>query len=215
MKKIRTFLSSLLNIYRRHIKNSLQNYPNVSKDASIGCDNIIDNPANIYIEGNSTLKRSSVILNSRAKFIMKKNSGAAEELMVVTGNHLSVPGLNLKQVTDEVKDNIDSNNEYDKDVVVEEDVWIGARVTLLAGVRIGRGSEVGTGAVVRNSTPPYSIVIGNPAKIVGFRFTPDEIIEHEKVQYREEERLPLDLLEKNYNKYFLSRIKEIREFTKL
>ena len=59
------------------------------------------------------------------------------------------------------------------------------------------------------------MVIGNPAKVVGFSFTPEEIIEHEKVLYPEEERLPLELLEKNYNKYFISRIKEIKQFTRL
>ena len=74
---------------------------------------------------------------------------------------------------------------------------------------------VGSGSVVRSSIPPYAIVIGNPAKIVGFSKTPEEIIEHEKALYPEEERLPLELLEKNYNKYFLKRLKEIKEFTRL
>ena len=101
-------------------------------------------------------------MNGRAKFIMKKNSGAAEEFMAIAGNHLSVVGLSMKQVTDTVKNELDEHSEYDKDIVVEEDVWIGARVILLAGVHIGRGCEVGAGSVVRSSTPPYSIVIGNP-----------------------------------------------------
>ena len=135
--------------------------------------------------------------------------------MVITGNHMSVVGLSLKQVTDEVKNKLDTQNEYDKDVLVDEDVWIGARVTLLSGAHIGRGAEIGTCAVVRGKVPPYAVVIGNPAKVVGFRFTPEEIIEHEKVLYPEEERLPLELLEKNYKKYFLDHIKEIKAYTGL
>lgn len=198
----------------RHIFN-VPNCPHLSPNARIGVNNVIVNPNNLYLEGNSYLKSDSVIMNGRAKFIMKKNSGSAEQLMVIAGNHMSVVGLNLTQVTNSVKDKLDTNNEYDKDVIVDEDVWIGARVTLLSGVHIGRGCEVGAGAVVRSSTPPYSIVFGNPAKIVGFRFTPEEIIEHEKAQYPEGERLPFELLEKNYKKYFLDHIKEIKAYTGL
>ena len=114
-----------------------------------------------------------------------------------------------------MKDELDTEHEFDKDVIVDEDVWIGARVTILAGVHVARGCSIGSGTVLRKSTPPYSIVIGNPAKVVGFRFTPEEVIEHEKKLYPEEERLPLSLLEKNYEKYFLNRIKEIKQFTSL
>ncbi len=58
-------------------------------------------------------------------------------------------------------------------------------------------------------------MIGNPAKVIGFVFTPEEIIKHEKILYPEEERLPIDLLEKNFDKYLINRIKEIKAFTKL
>lgn len=54
-------------------------------------------------------------------------------------------------------------------ITVEDDVWIGANATILAGVRIGRGSVVGAGAVVTKSCPPYSILGGVPARIIGQR----------------------------------------------
>jgi len=167
------------------------------------------------LDETAKLKRDNVIMNGRAKFIMKKWSGAAEQLMIITGNHLFIPGVKGIDVSDQMKDEQDIEHEFDKDVIVDEDVWLGARVTILAGVHIGRGCSIGSGTVLRKSTPPYSIVIGNPAKVVGFRFTPEEIIEHEKILYPEEERLPLSLLEKNYEKYFLNRIKEIKQFTSL
>ena len=63
--------------------------------------------------------------------------------------------------------------------------------------------------------PPYSIVIGNPAKVVGFKFTIDEQILHEEIRYTLENRLPKEMLRKNYEKYFLSKINEIKSFTKL
>jgi len=54
-------------------------------------------------------------------------------------------------------------------IVIEDDVWIGANATILKGVRISRGSIVGSGAVVTKDVPPYSIVGGNPAKIIRSR----------------------------------------------
>ena len=150
-----------------------------------------------------------------AKFVMKRYSGAAFGLKVVTGNHMRVVGKMYMQVTDELKESLDKNNVYDKDVIVEEDVWIGSNVTLLGGAHLGRGSNIGSGSVVRGNIPPYAIVIGNPAKVVGFSFTPEQIVEHEKQLYPEEERIPLERLEKNYQKYFLKRIKEIRDFTRI
>lgn len=212
---VKTYIKTLL--YGHGIKRffKFQYFPHVHPTARLGINIDIGNPDNLYMAENSTFKDGVRVLNARAKFILKKNSGSAENLLVITGNHMSIPGLNVKQVTNEVKDAEDIHKEYDKDVIVDEDVWMGADVTLLSGVHIGRGCEIGTGTVVRKSTPPYSVVIGNPAKVVGFRFTPEEIIEHEKVQYPEEERLPLELLEKNYEKYFTSKVKEIREYTRL
>jgi acetyltransferase-like isoleucine patch superfamily enzyme len=55
------------------------------------------------------------------------------------------------------------------DIVIEDDVWIGARVILLAGVSIGRGAIVAAGAVVTKSVPPYAIVGGIPARLIKMR----------------------------------------------
>ena len=51
-------------------------------------------------------------------------------------------------------------------VVIEDNVWIGERSTILKGVTIGEGSIVACNSVVTKSVPPYSLVAGNPAKVV-------------------------------------------------
>lgn len=147
-------------------------YPNTTRTSRVGARNSIGNAKNLYLGDNAALKTDSIIMNSRSKFIMKKNSGSAEELLVITGNHLSVVGMDVRHVTNSVKDKLDVNHEMDKDIIVDEDVWIGARVSLLSGVHIGRGCEIGTGAVLRSSVPPYSIVVGNPAKSSRFQVYP-------------------------------------------
>ena len=126
-----------------------------------------------------------------------------------------MPGKHHKMITDIEKDELDSLHEYDKDVIVGEDVWLAANVTLLSGVTIGRGAIVGAGSVVRYDVPPYAIVAGNPAKIVGFRFTPGIIAQHEEELYPENERLPEELLEENYKRYFVSQIKNIQQYLSL
>ncbi|MET8631801.1 acyltransferase [Streptomyces sp. NPDC004096] len=55
------------------------------------------------------------------------------------------------------------------DIVVEEDVFLGARVTVLPGVTIGRGAAVGAGSVVTKDVPPEMVVAGNPARVIRAR----------------------------------------------
>jgi len=54
-------------------------------------------------------------------------------------------------------------------VIIGEDVWLGAGVIVLDGVRIGRGSIIGAGSVVTREIPEYSVAVGVPARVVGTR----------------------------------------------
>jgi acetyltransferase-like isoleucine patch superfamily enzyme len=53
-----------------------------------------------------------------------------------------------------------------RDIVVENDVWVGGNVTVLKGVTIGRGSVIGLGAVVTRAVPPTCVAAGVPARVV-------------------------------------------------
>jgi acetyltransferase-like isoleucine patch superfamily enzyme len=67
----------------------------------------------------------------------------------------------------------------DSKVTIEDDVWVGYGAIIMSGVKIGRGSIIAAGSVVTKDIEPYSIVGGNPAKFIKFRFTSDEIQSHE------------------------------------
>lgn len=64
---------------------------------------------------------------------------------------------------------------------IEDDVWIGFRATIMAGVTIGRGSIIGAGAVVTADVPPYEIHAGIPAKRIGVRFTAEQRRRHDEM----------------------------------
>jgi acetyltransferase-like isoleucine patch superfamily enzyme len=54
--------------------------------------------------------------------------------------------------------------------VIHHDVWVGNSAIILSGVTVGTGSVIGAGAVVTKDVLPYSVVVGNPAKHIRFRF---------------------------------------------
>lgn len=60
-------------------------------------------------------------------------------------------------------------------IVVGNDVWIGIEAFILDGVTIGDGAIIGARAVVAKAVPPYAVVVGNPARVVHYRFTPEQI----------------------------------------
>lgn len=130
----------------------------------------------------------------KANLIIKGHCAIADHLTVHTGNHYRIVG---SFITDEYP----KPDNYDQDVVIEQDVWVGSHVTILSGVHVGRGATIAAGAVVNKDIPPYSVVGGVPAKFIKFQFTKNQIIEHEASLYPESERMTeneLDALFKSY-----------------
>ncbi|WP_281410971.1 CatB-related O-acetyltransferase [Mesorhizobium sp. NZP2077] len=58
---------------------------------------------------------------------------------------------------------------------VSHDVWFGARCIILGGVTIGNGAVIGAGSIVTRDIPPYAVAVGNPARVIRYRFAPDVI----------------------------------------
>jgi len=56
-----------------------------------------------------------------------------------------------------------------KKIVIEDNIWIGAGVRILGGVRIGTGSVIGAAAVVTKDIPPMSVAVGVPARVIKSR----------------------------------------------
>ena len=77
----------------------------------------------------------------------------------------------------------EANHSGKRQIIIGNDVWIGTRATICAGVRIGNGAIVAAGSVVTRDVPPYAIVGGNPAKVIKYRFDEDTIKYFQEIKW--------------------------------
>lgn len=95
---------------------------------------------------------------------------------IATPNHPILPELRRKGL------------QYNKDVHIEENVWIGANVTVVPGVTIGKNSVIGAGAVVVKDIPANSVAVGNPCKVIR------QITDHDKEYFYKNEKIDWNLI---------------------
>lgn len=118
----------------------------------------------------------ATIYAAGAKLIIKKHVITGPNLTVITGDHKYIPGRWIDTVKANEKEDF-----YDQDVTIEEDVWIGANVTILKGVTVGRSSIIAAGSLVIKDVPPYSIVGGVPAKVIKMKWEQNDITQQEQL----------------------------------
>ena len=192
------FVRGCWSLYREYFGIKRRSFGYIGEDVKLIPPLNLSNPKNVYLYGLNKIEHATISTNN-ARFIMKKGAGSAEGLSVHTGNHMMVVGKFYRAVTEQ--DKKDSGGTFDNDVVVEEDAWLGCNVTLLSGVTIGRGSVVAAGAVVTKDIPPYAIAGGVPAKFIKFKWTKEQILQHEAQLYAEDERLSEETLDSLFEKY--------------
>lgn len=179
--------------YHYYVKPNPAKLGYFGKNVSLGIPADLKNPRNIYLYDYARIgRRSTIMTMGDSKFVMKKCSGASEGLVVVTSNH--------HQHVGSFRYGSNDDNIY-RDIVVEEDVWIGINVTLLSGAHIGRGAIIGACSVVTKDIPPYSVAVGNPARVVKFKWSVDDIMKHEAALYPVNERFTREELERYRKEY--------------
>lgn len=145
----------------------------------------------IFVGDNVNLGMRPVLVASRSRILIGNNVMLGPQVTIRGGNHRTdVVGVPMIDVSDAMK-----RPQDDAGVQIADDVWIGTRAVVLAGVTVGRGAVIAAGAVVVKDVPPYTIVGGNPARVLRPRFTLDEAKEHEAAIYPQADRLSLDELE--------------------
>ena len=107
---------------------------------------------NIFISNNV-----QILANEKSKVFLGNYVMIAHNVLIIGGNH-SFERVDVPMML--------QGDGKQGDIIIEDDVWIGAGAIILTGVTIGKGSVVGAGSVVTKNIAPYTIVAGNPAKII-------------------------------------------------
>jgi acetyltransferase-like isoleucine patch superfamily enzyme len=123
----------------------------------------------VFVGGKTKLTRSTVlnhnpsfngmIVSGGGEVVFGDNFHSGDDCLIITSFHNYDTGSKIPY--DETYVN--------KDVIIEDNVWFGARVTVLGGVTIGEGAIIQAGAVVVKSVEPFGIAGGNPAKVFKYR----------------------------------------------
>lgn len=146
--------------------------------------------ANIQVGDDVNLGYRPILMASNSKIRIGNKVMFGPEVTIIGGNHNTriigkfMFDIKLKTPSD------------DLGVVLEDDIWIGARAIILDGVNVGRGSIIAAGSVVTKNVPPYSVVAGAPAKVIKFRWDIPTILQHERLLYSEDKRLTIEQLSK-------------------
>lgn len=130
---------------------------------------------NMSIGDETSIPKGATFYCTEAELKIGKKVIFGPNPTIITGDH------RIDVLGKYIIDNHEKLPQNDAPVIIEDDVWCGANVTILKGVTIGRGSVIAAGSVVTKSCPSYSIIGGVPAKILKRRFTTEQIKEHEKI----------------------------------
>ena len=196
-------------LYLDTIRKTIQNffrynitYTNPRKYGYLG-QNVILEPAksivdfkNLYFYDSVKVRSGLKVIGVTGKFIVKKYSAIAFNLTVITGNHkptVGIPHIILGG---------SHINDKEKDIIIEEELWVGANCTLLSGAHLERGCIIGACSMVNKKIPPYAVAVGSPVKIIAAVFTVEEILKHEERIYPKEERFSKEYLENIFAEYY-------------
>ncbi len=195
---IRTVYGSLRAFYNLYIYPDICQLGHRGENARIIAPAQIAGAKNIFLGDNVSIGAFSVIFAPQTILTIKRNSYSGPRLFISTGNHYLKKGYFSRLLTDEDKrrDGVSLN----WNVTIDEDVWMGANVSILCK-HVGRGAVIACGTVCKKDVPPYAIMGGVPAKVLKFRFSIDEVLEHEAALYEPEERFSREELENIYKSY--------------
>ena len=176
---------------------SRSDFGTAGRNAVIGFPVYITKPQAVHIEENAVIRLGTKILNSEKEHVyIGKFTVVGVNCVIIANGHRSTVGI------PHVLLGASHINDKSQDIHIEEDVWIGANVTIMPGANLGRGCIAGACSTVTKPVPPYALVVGSPAKIVGVKFNIEQILEHEKQLYPSSERMSREALEELFAKYY-------------
>lgn len=198
-----TVVIEFLSRLKRLVFWTIKSFPDKKSFGLFGKFSVLGNPCNIgnpcavFIHEQVEVRYGFTVINTKTEnVIIKKYSVIAPLCTIITNSHRATVGIPQFIL------GISHVNDKSADVIINEDVWVGAQCTIMAGVNIGRGAVVGARALVTKNVPPYALVVGMPAKIVGVKFSKAGIIKHELMLYPENERMTEEEIDNLFETYY-------------
>lgn len=187
----------ILRTLKRCCWTSRKDLASAGLNASIQKPCYVTSPETIYMEENTVIRRGVTILNNHHEHIyIKKYTVISTNCTIVTNNHKSTVGIPQCLL------GASHVNDVSRNLIIGEDIFVGANVTIMSGGDLGRGCIIGACSLVTKPIPPYAIAVGSPARVVGVKFTLEQIIKHEEALYPREERMSRKKLEELFEKYY-------------
>jgi acetyltransferase-like isoleucine patch superfamily enzyme len=178
---MKRFIGKLLYHFNKKISSAISFYKkanfaecgnNVYVDADFDCI-----PSHIHCGNNIHIGAHASFIASISHIYIHDYVVIGPHVTIRGGDHrIDILGSHIYEIKAE-----DKLEENDKDVVINEGVWIGCNVTILKGVTIGKGAVIAAGALITKDVPPYAIVGGVPGRILKMRFNEEEIVKHEQM----------------------------------
>ena len=152
-----------------------------SKNIYIGVGCKFSSPSQIIFTGTASIGERAyfnanggkIIIADNVKFNIGVNLNASVGGIIDIGaNSLIGPGVMMRTANHIFSDTdclIRNQGHDSKDIIIEDNCWLGANVLVMGGIRIGKGSVIGAGSIVTKNIPPMSVAVGVPAKIIKSR----------------------------------------------
>ena len=137
------------------LRNKFVGYKCIGNNITLWENGWIEFPNRLVINEGTSINRNYFI-NARGKIYIGKNVLIGPYVTIYSTNHI------FSSIDIPIKD----QGQTEEEVIIEDDVWIGANSTILPGVKIGKGAIIAAGAVVTKDVPTYSVVGGIPAKLI-------------------------------------------------
>lgn len=153
-------------------------------------------PRNMYLDDYVIIQNGVNFVSSEGKLVVKRFSVISTECIIIPGTHRAVAGIPFFYQA------VQHLGDEHRTIIIEEDCWIGAGCILLMKCHVGRGAIVAAGSVVTKPVPPYAVVAGNPARIIGVKFSKSDIIKHEEAIYEPSDRLSVADIDSLFKKYY-------------
>lgn len=198
IKSILIKLKLLLLKIKYNKKKTIIRTPHIEKTAQIGSYCLVG--PNTTISSNVTIGDFTYFNSTHAPIIVENNVRIGSFVSVAPGVFIAPGNHNISYATTHpilYSDYYVNKMGYDAsllkeqglmdaDVVTEigNDVWIGLNSVIRRGVKIGDGAVIGSGSIVTKDVPSYAVVVGNPAKIIKYRFDKDTIEKLENLELK-------------------------------